>query len=57
MFKANDMVEFATLNADEAPCVYRVVEANGDRCIVEAQVELPIKPTMVVLTADLVPAK
>lgn len=56
--KTNDMVKFANPMPDEdASGVYRVVEVNGDRCIIEVQVEMAIKPTQVVMVADLVEVK
>lgn len=53
--KEGDLVTFKNaLYADEEGAVYRVLEINGDRCVlVLANTDLPIPPQSVALLADL----
>lgn len=52
-FSLNDIVEFVDPLDDEVGTTYRVVEVNGDRCIIELVCDMRIRPTWVRLVADL----
>lgn len=53
VFSPDDIVEFAAPLDDEVGTTYRVVEVNGDRCIIELVCDMRIRPTWVRLVADL----
>ncbi len=53
MLNVNDTVEFAEPMADEVGVTFTIVEMNGDRCVIEANVDMPIKPQTVAMVADL----
>lgn len=44
-------------NPKEAESLYRVVEDNGDRCIVELVCDLPIPPQELVRKAMIIPVE
>jgi len=51
--QVNDLVEFIEPFEDEVGTTYRVLEVNGDRCIIEYVCDMRIRPTSVRLVADL----
>lgn len=51
--QVNDIVEFIELFEDEVGTTYRVIEVNGDRCIIEYVCTMRIRPTFVRLVSDL----
>lgn len=51
--KVNDIVEFIEPFDDEAGTTYKVLEVNGDRCIIELICDMRIRPTWIRLTNDL----
>ncbi len=51
--QVNDLVEFIEPLADEVGTTYRVLEVNGDRCVIEFICDMRIRPTFVRLLADL----
>ena len=51
--QVNDLVEFIEPMEDEAGTTYRLVELNGDRCVIELVCDMRIRPTWVRLVADL----
>lgn len=51
--KVNDLVEFIEPMEDELGTTYRLIELNGDRCLIELVCEMRIRPTWVRLVADL----
>jgi hypothetical protein len=53
LFSPDDIVEFVDPLEDEVGTTYRVVEVNGDRCIIELVCDMRIRPTWVRLVADL----
>ena len=51
--RLGDMVEFVEPFDDEVGATYRLVEINGDRCVIELICDMTIRPTWTRLTADL----
>jgi hypothetical protein len=51
--KVNNKVQYAEPMADEIGVTFKVIEVNGDRCIIEALVGMEFNPTYVALTSDL----
>lgn len=51
--KVGDLVEFIEPMDDEVGTTYRLIELNGDRCVIELVCDMKIRPTWVRLVADL----
>jgi len=51
--KVNDTVKYSEPMKDEVGMTFQVIEVNGDRCIIEANNGMHIKPTYVAKVADL----
>jgi hypothetical protein len=52
LFK-HDIVRYKDPMPDEIGITYKVLEVNGDRVIIQADVNLPIPPTTIANTKDL----
>ena len=52
-----DIVEFVVPFDDEVGTQYRLVELNGDRCVIELICDFTIRPTWTRLVSDLKLAK
>jgi len=51
----HDVVQFAKPYPDEVGVKYTVLEINGDRCFIRAELGMTINPQSVALVSDLVP--